>query len=77
MWQPVDSNGHGLVAGQKVLVEGASTEATVEALILSPEEQRNCNVDEPGIMFTSALFGRLFIPRSILERDLPVPQVKS
>jgi len=74
MWHPVDIDGRRLAIGQAVLVENGCTEATVEALVLSSEEQRSCNVEEPGVMFTSPPFGRLFIPLSLLEQDKPVPR---
>ena len=71
-WHPIDSRGNALRVGQDLLVEHGRTVATVETIILSGEEQRNYNVDEPGVMFLSAPFGRLFIPRSFLEQDPPV-----
>jgi hypothetical protein len=75
MRHPVDVSGKPLAVGDGVLVENGSTEATVEALILSSEEQRGCNVQEPGVMFTSPAFEGCSSHYHSLNKINPCPEV--
>tara|TARA_R110002096_G_scaffold430769_1_gene645126 strand:- start:463 stop:786 length:324 start_codon:yes stop_codon:yes gene_type:complete len=52
-----------------VLIEHGRTPGTVQAVIMSVSEQKEWNVDEPGIMIESAPFGLVFIPVATFSDD--------
>jgi hypothetical protein len=62
-------DGTTMKAGDSVLIEDGSTPGTITQLIESVAEQRDSNVDEPGVMIESPSFGLVFIPVSTFKED--------
>lgn len=52
--------------GDSVLIEDGRTPGTISELIESAADQKQWNVDEPGVMIKSPPFGLVFFPVSTL-----------
>ena len=62
-------DGTELKVGDSVLIENRSTPGVITDLIESATEQRECNVQEPGVMIESPTFGLVFIPTSTFAEN--------
>ena len=62
-------DGKEMRVGDSVLIENGRTPGTVSELIESAAEQKQWNVDEPGVMIKSPPFGLVFLPVSALADD--------
>jgi hypothetical protein len=58
--------------GDSVLIERQRTPGVVVEVIESVSAQKQCNVDEPGVMLKSPPFGLVFWPVSSFAEDSPV-----
>jgi hypothetical protein len=58
-------DGTEMKVGDSVLIERGRTPGVILELIDSVSEQRDSNVDEPGVMIKSPPFGLVFIPASM------------
>jgi hypothetical protein len=63
------ADGTEVQVGDSVLIEHGRTPGVVTDLIESVSEQRDCNVNEPGVMLKSPPFGLVFLPLSCLRDD--------
>jgi hypothetical protein len=61
------SDGSEILVGDSVLLERGRTPGIVELIVISDEEMKSINVEEPGIMLKSPPFGRVFLPQWSLE----------
>jgi hypothetical protein len=55
--------------GDSVLIEHGRTPGTISELIESSVDEKQWNVDEPGVMIKSPPFGLVFLPISALADD--------
>lgn len=55
--------------GDSVLVEHETVPGTITEIIESASRQKECNVDEAGVMIKSPPFGLLFLPVSTFAHD--------
>jgi hypothetical protein len=53
----------------QTIIENGRTPGTVSELIESAADQKQWNVDEPGVMIKSPPFGLVFLPVSALADD--------
>lgn len=53
-------DGSAVQVGDSVLLEHGKTPGTVELVVVTLEEMKSIGVEEPGIMLTTAPFGRVF-----------------
>ena len=52
-----------------MLLENGRTPGTVEFIVITAEEMKATNVEEPGVMLKSPPFGRVYLPQSSLAED--------
>lgn len=62
-------DGKEMKVGDSVLIEEGSTPGVITNVIESAVDQRECNVQEPGVMIKSPPFGLVFIPTSTFKED--------
>lgn len=55
--------------GDSVLIEHETVPGTITEILASASRQKECNVDEAGIMIESPPFGLLFLPMSTFVHD--------
>ena len=65
-------DGSPFIVGDHLLIEHGRTPATIERLIVSPEEMADWGLMEPGLMLLSPPFGRVFWPFNKMDFDIPV-----
>lgn len=62
-------DGSKVMIGDSVLFERGRTEGVVELIVISGEQMRDINVEEPGVMLKSPSFGRVYLPLWSLKED--------
>ena len=63
------ADGSEIQIGDSVLLENGRTPGTVDSIVITSEEMRSTNVEEPGIMLKSPPFGLVYLTRSWLAED--------
>ena len=62
-------DGSEVMVGDSVLLEHGRTQGTVELIVVTAEEMKAINVEEPGIMLKSPPFGRVYLSQWSLTED--------
>jgi hypothetical protein len=62
-------DGSDVNVGDSVLLENGRTPGIVEFIVVTPEEMKATNVQEPGVMLKSPPFGRIYLPKWSLQED--------
>jgi hypothetical protein len=62
-------DGSEVMVGDSVLLEHGRTPGTVELIVVTGEEMKAINVEEPGVMLKSPPFGRVYLPQRSLTED--------
>jgi len=62
-------DGSDVKVGDSVLLENGRTPGVVEFIVVTPEEMKATNVEEPGVMLKSPPFGRIYLPQWSLRED--------
>jgi hypothetical protein len=63
------ADGTEMKVGDSVLIEHGKTPAVITLIIESTDDQKECNVKEPGAMLQSLPFGLVFLPASLFSTD--------
>jgi hypothetical protein len=63
------TDGTEMKVGDSVLIERGKTPAVLTLIIESADDQKECNVKEPGVMLQSPSIGLAFLPASLLSTD--------
>ena len=63
------SDGSEIQIGDSVLLENGRTPGIVDYIVLTSEEMKSTNVEEPGIMLKSPPFGLVYLTQSWLADD--------
>jgi hypothetical protein len=63
------TDGSEIMVGDSVLLESGRTPGIVEFIVITAEEMKATNVEEPGVMLASPPFGRVYLPQSSLLED--------
>jgi len=63
------ADGTEMKPGDSVLIERGKTPAVVMLIIESAADQKECNVQESGVMLQSSSVGLVFLPGSLIATD--------
>jgi len=57
------------MVGDSVLLENGRTPGIVEFIVITADEMKATNVEEPGVMLESPPFGLVYLPQRSLTED--------
>jgi hypothetical protein len=63
------ADGTEMKIGDSVLIEHDKTPAVITLIIESADDQKECNVKEPGVMLQSPSIGLAFLPVALFSTD--------